>query len=61
MLPTTAFYRAKLPQPKGVIAMRRMTTENRNTILRLLVERNSIRSITRLLGTDIKEVLRQLT
>src|SRR6266567_2371690 len=37
-----------------------MSVEKRNTILRLLVEGNSIRSVTRLMGTDIKGVLRQL-
>ena len=37
-----------------------MTTEKRNTILRLLVEGNSIRSVTRLMGTNIPSVLRQL-
>jgi len=60
MLPTTAFYHAKPLQPKGVFAMSRMTTEKRNTILRLLVEGNSIRSVTRLMGTNIPSVLRQL-
>ena len=39
----------------------RMSTEKRNTILRLLVEGNSIRSITRLMGTNIPSVIRQLT
>jgi len=38
----------------------RMSTEKRNTILRLLVEGNSIRSVTRLMQTDIHGVLRQL-
>ena len=37
-----------------------MSIEKRNTILRLLVEGNSIRSITRLMDTDIRGVLRQL-
>jgi IS1 family transposase len=37
-----------------------MSVEKRNTILRLLVEGNSIRSVTRLLGTNIPSVLRQL-
>ncbi len=37
-----------------------MSVEKRNTILRMLVEGNSIRSITRLLGTNIPSVLRQL-
>lgn len=37
-----------------------MSTEKRNTILRLLVEGNSIRSITRLMGTNIRTVLNQL-
>jgi IS1 family transposase len=37
-----------------------MTTEKRNTILRLLVEGNSIRSVCRLMGTCIPSVLRQL-
>jgi len=39
----------------------RMSTEKRNTILRLLVEGNSIRSITRLMGTNIPSVIRQMT
>ena len=38
----------------------RMSIEKRNTILRLLVEGNSVRSICRLLGTNIPSVLRQL-
>jgi IS1 family transposase len=38
----------------------RMSTEKRNTILRLIVEGNSIRSVCRLLGTNIPSVLRQL-
>jgi IS1 family transposase len=38
----------------------RMSIEKRNSILRLLVEGNSIRSVTRLMGTDLKGVLRQL-
>ena len=38
----------------------RMTREKRNTILRLLVEGNSVRSVCRLLGTNIPSVLRQL-
>lgn len=38
----------------------RMSTEKRNTILRLLVEGNSVRSVTRLMGTNIPSVLRQL-
>lgn len=37
-----------------------MSTEKRNTILRLLVEGNSIRSTSRLMGTNIPSVLRQL-
>lgn len=37
-----------------------MSTEKRNTILRLMVEGNSVRSITRLVGTNIPTVLRQL-
>jgi IS1 family transposase len=37
-----------------------MPVEKRNTILRLLVEGNSIRSVTRLMGTNIPTVLRQL-
>ena len=37
-----------------------MTTEKRNTILRHLVEGNSIRSTCRLMGTNIPSVLRQL-
>lgn len=37
-----------------------MSVERRNTILRLLVEGNSIRSVTRLMGTNIRSVLRQL-
>lgn len=37
-----------------------MPVEKRNTILRLLVEGNSIRSITRLMKTNIPTVLRQL-
>lgn len=38
----------------------RMSLEKRNTILRLLVEGNSIRSVTRLMSTNIPSVLRQL-
>jgi IS1 family transposase len=38
----------------------KMTTEKRNTILRLLVEGNSIRSVCRLMQTNIPSVLRQL-
>jgi len=38
----------------------RMSIEKRNTILRLLVEGNSIRSTCRLMGTNIPTVLRQL-
>jgi IS1 family transposase len=38
-----------------------MSIEKRNTILRLLVEGNSVRSITRLMETNIRTVLRQLT
>jgi IS1 family transposase len=37
-----------------------MSTERRNSMLRLLVEGNSIRSVTRLMGTNIPSVLRQL-
>ena len=37
-----------------------MSTEKRNTILRLLVEGNGIRSVCRLMGTNIPSVLRQL-
>ena len=37
-----------------------MRGEKRNTILRLLAEGNSIRSVIRLMGTDIKGILRQL-
>lgn len=37
-----------------------MSVERRNTILRLLVEGNSIRSVCRLMGTNIPSVLRQL-
>ncbi|MCE9556431.1 MAG: hypothetical protein K8T91_24035 [Planctomycetes bacterium] len=37
-----------------------MSTEKRNTILRLLVEGNSIRSTCRLMQTNIPSVLRQL-
>ncbi|HWB14583.1 MAG TPA: hypothetical protein VG826_35490 [Pirellulales bacterium] len=37
-----------------------MSIEKRDTILRLLCEGNSIRSITRLMGTNIRTVLRQL-
>lgn len=37
-----------------------MKVEKRNTILRLLVEGNSIRSTCRLMGTNIPTVLRQL-
>lgn len=37
-----------------------MSIEKRNTILRMLVEGNSIRSITRLMQTNIPSVLRQL-
>jgi len=40
--------------------MNRMSKEKRDTILRLLVEGNSIRSVTRLMGTNIPTVLRQL-
>lgn len=39
----------------------RMSIEKRNTILRLLVEGNSVRGVCRLMGTDIRGVLRQLT
>ena len=39
----------------------RMSIEKRNTILRLLVEGNGIRSVCRLMGTNIPSVLRQLT
>lgn len=38
----------------------RMPVEKRNTILRLLVEGNGIRSVCRLMGTNIPSVLRQL-
>jgi len=38
----------------------RMSIEKRNTILRMLVEGNSIRSVCRLMGTNIPSVLRQL-
>jgi len=38
----------------------RMSIEKRNTILRLLVEGNSVRSICRLMQTNIPTVLRQL-
>jgi IS1 family transposase len=38
-----------------------MSIEKRNTILRLLVEGNSIRGVCRLMGTNIPTVLRQLT
>src|SRR5262245_38850907 len=37
-----------------------MSVEKRNTILRLLVEGNSIRGTCRLMGTNIPTVLRQL-
>lgn len=37
-----------------------MPIEKRNTILRLLVEGNSIRSICRLMRSNIPSVLRQL-
>jgi hypothetical protein len=37
-----------------------MSVEKRNTILRLLVEGNSIRSVCRLMQTQIRTVLRQL-
>jgi len=37
-----------------------MSTEKRNTILRLLVEGNSIRGVCRLMQTNIPSVLRQL-
>jgi IS1 family transposase len=37
-----------------------MSTEKRNTILRMLVECNSIRGTTRLMNTNIATVLRQL-
>lgn len=39
----------------------RMSVEKRNLILRLLVEGNSVRSVTRIAGTNIPTVLRQLT
>jgi len=39
----------------------RMKIEKRNMILRLLVEGNSVRSICRIVGTNIPTVLRQLT
>lgn len=46
---------------KALFAMaNRMSTEKRNTILRLLVEGNSVRSIARLMQTNIRCVLRQL-
>src|SRR3954466_15601591 len=38
----------------------RMSVEKRNTILRLLGEGNGIRSVCRLMGTNIPSVLRQL-
>jgi IS1 family transposase len=38
-----------------------MSFERRNTMLRMLVEGNSIRSVCRLMGTQIRTVLRQLT
>ena len=38
-----------------------LSTEKRNTILRLLVEGNGVRSVCRLMGTNIRCVLRQLT
>src|SRR5262245_12584243 len=38
----------------------RMSIEKRNTILRLLVEGNSVRSVCRLMQTNIPSVLRQL-
>lgn len=37
-----------------------MPIEKRNTILRLIVEGNSVRSVCRLMGTNIPTVLRQL-
>jgi IS1 family transposase len=37
-----------------------MSTEKRNTILRLMVEGNSVRSISRLMGSQIRTILRQL-
>lgn len=40
--------------------MNRMCKEKRDTILRLLIEGNSIRSVTRLMGTNIPSVIRQL-
>src|SRR6266478_3812682 len=40
--------------------MNRMSKEKRDTILRLLVEGNSIRSVCRLMRTNIPSVLRQL-
>jgi len=44
---------AKAPYEGKVFAMaNRMSTEKRNTILRLLVEGNSIRSVTRLMQTN---------
>ncbi len=55
-----AFYHAKPPQQAKGFAMRRMSIEKRNTILRLLVEGNSIRSICRLMNTCIPSVLRRL-
>lgn len=39
----------------------RMPVEKRNLILRLLVEGNSVRGVTRTVGTNIPTVLRQLT
>jgi IS1 family transposase len=37
-----------------------MSVERRNTILRLLCEGNSVRSVTRLMGTNIRSVLARL-
>jgi len=49
------------PTWEGFRMARIMPVEKRNAILRLLVEGNSIRSVTRLMGTNIPTVLRQLT
>src|SRR5437899_610307 len=58
--PSTPQSKRKPPAMEGFRMACRMSIEKRNTILRLLVEGNSIRSVTRLMGTNIPTVLRQL-
>jgi IS1 family transposase len=48
------------PQKRELAMANRMSVEKRNLILRLLVEGNSVRSVTRIVGTNIPSVLRQL-